>query len=28
MLDESGPEYQEMQAAGWELAEDGWQLQL
>jgi len=28
MLDESGPEYQEMQAAGWELAEDGWQLEL
>jgi pyrroloquinoline quinone biosynthesis protein B len=28
MLDESGPEYQEIQGAGWELAEDGWQLEL
>ena len=28
MLDESGPEYREVQAAGWEIAEDGWQLSL
>ena len=28
MLDESGPEYREVRAAGWELAEDGWQLNL
>ena len=28
MLDESGPEYREIQGAGWELAEDGWQLEL
>ena len=28
MLDESGPEYRELRAAGWELAEDGWQLNL
>jgi pyrroloquinoline quinone biosynthesis protein B len=28
MLDESGPEYQEIQGAGWELAEDGWRLEL
>jgi pyrroloquinoline quinone biosynthesis protein B len=28
MLDESGPEYRELQSAGWELAEDGWQLTL
>jgi len=28
MLDESGPEYGQVQAAGWEVAEDGWQLNL
>lgn len=28
MLDESGAEYQQIQGAGWELAEDGWQLEL
>lgn len=28
MLDESGPEYREIRAAGWELAEDGWTLDL
>ena len=28
MLNESGPEYRELWAAGWELAEDGWQLNL
>jgi len=28
MLDESGPEYRELREAGWELAEDGWQLNL
>jgi pyrroloquinoline quinone biosynthesis protein B len=28
MLDESGAEYREVQAAGWEIAEDGWQLSL
>ena len=28
MLDESGPEYREVLAAGWEVAEDGWQLNL
>ena len=28
MLDESGTEYAEVRAAGWELAEDGWQLNL
>ena len=28
MLDESGSEYAEIRAAGWELAEDGWQLDL
>ncbi len=28
MLDESGPEYREVRAAGWEIAEDGWDLQL
>ena len=26
MLDESGPEYEEVRAAGWEVAEDGWNL--
>lgn len=28
MLDESGPEHREVRAAGWEIAEDGWQLNL
>ena len=28
MLDESGPEYREVRAAGWEIAEDGWSLEL
>jgi pyrroloquinoline quinone biosynthesis protein B len=28
MLDESGPEYAEIRAAGWEVAEDGWTLEL
>jgi len=28
MLDESGPEYAEVRAAGWEIAEDGWSLEL
>jgi pyrroloquinoline quinone biosynthesis protein B len=28
MLDESGPEYAEVRAAGWEVAEDGWSLDL
>jgi pyrroloquinoline quinone biosynthesis protein B len=28
MLDESGAEYRQVQAAGWEIAEDGWQLSL
>src|SRR5262249_34881188 len=28
MLDEAGSEYAEVRAAGWELAEDGWQLNL
>lgn len=28
MLDESGPQYREVIAAGWEVAEDGWQLEL
>jgi len=28
MLDESGPEYEEARAAGWELAEDGWSLDV
>ena len=28
MLDESGSEYAEVRDAGWELAEDGWQLNL
>ena len=28
MLDESGPEYREVRAAGWEIAEDGWSLDL
>jgi pyrroloquinoline quinone biosynthesis protein B len=28
MLDESGPEYHEVRAAGWEVAEDGWHFDL
>jgi pyrroloquinoline quinone biosynthesis protein B len=28
MLDESGPEYREVLAAGWEVAEDGWSFDL
>jgi pyrroloquinoline quinone biosynthesis protein B len=28
MLDESGPEYRQLRAAGWEVAEDGWSLDL
>jgi pyrroloquinoline quinone biosynthesis protein B len=28
MLDESGSEYREVRAAGWEVAEDGWRLNL
>jgi pyrroloquinoline quinone biosynthesis protein B len=28
MLDEDSPEYRELKSAGWELAEDGWQLSL
>jgi pyrroloquinoline quinone biosynthesis protein B len=28
MLDESGPEYREVRAAGWEIAADGWSLDL
>lgn len=28
ILDESGPEYEEVRAAGWEIAEDGWTLDL
>jgi pyrroloquinoline quinone biosynthesis protein B len=28
MLDESGPEYREVRAAGWEVAEDGWSFDL
>jgi len=28
MLDESGAEFKEIRGAGWELAEDGWQLEL
>ena len=28
MLDESSEQYQEVRAAGWEVAEDGWQLEL
>jgi len=28
MLDESGPEYAEVRAAGWEVAEDDWSLEL
>ena len=28
MLDESGPQYAEVRAAGWEVAEDGWSLNI
>jgi|SRR5579864_5362410 len=28
MLDEAGPEYAQVRAAGWEVAEDGWSLEL
>ena len=28
MLDESGAQYKEVRAAGWEIAEDGWQIEL
>jgi pyrroloquinoline quinone biosynthesis protein B len=28
MLDESSPEYREVRAAGWEIAEDGWSFDL
>jgi pyrroloquinoline quinone biosynthesis protein B len=28
MLDESGPQYAEVRAAGWEIAEDGWSLKV
>ena len=28
MLDESGPEYAQVRAAGWEVAEDGWNFDL
>jgi pyrroloquinoline quinone biosynthesis protein B len=28
MLDESGPEFRELKAAGWEMAEDGWNFNL
>lgn len=28
MLDEAGPEYRAVREAGWEIAEDGWSLQL
>ena len=28
MLNETGPEYQRVRAAGWEVAEDGWHLDL
>jgi pyrroloquinoline quinone biosynthesis protein B len=28
MLDESGPQYAEVRAAGWEIAEDGWSLNV
>ena len=28
MLNESGPEYRELTASGWRLAEDGWRLNL
>jgi pyrroloquinoline quinone biosynthesis protein B len=28
MLNEAGPEYRQVRAAGWEIAEDGWQFDL
>ena len=28
MLNESGAEYREVRAAGWEIAEDGWRITL
>jgi len=28
MLNEAGPEYAQVRAAGWEIAEDGWQFEL
>jgi len=28
MLNEAGPEYAEVRAAGWEVAEDGWSFDL
>jgi pyrroloquinoline quinone biosynthesis protein B len=28
MLDESSPQYREVRAAGWEIAEDGWRFDL
>jgi pyrroloquinoline quinone biosynthesis protein B len=28
MLDESGPQYRQVRDAGWEIAEDGWNLEL
>jgi pyrroloquinoline quinone biosynthesis protein B len=28
MLNENGPEYRQVRAAGWEIAEDGWQFEL
>jgi pyrroloquinoline quinone biosynthesis protein B len=28
MLDESGPEHRKVREAGWEIAEDGWQLEI
>ena len=28
MLNEAGPEYQQVREAGWEVAEDGWQFEL
>lgn len=28
MLDESSPQYQEVRAAGWEIAEDGWSIEV
>jgi pyrroloquinoline quinone biosynthesis protein B len=28
MLDEAGSEFAEVRNAGWEIAEDGWQLEL
>jgi pyrroloquinoline quinone biosynthesis protein B len=28
MLEESSPQYREVRAAGWEIAEDGWRFDL